>query len=102
MSRKKQIIETATDLFSRYNHITMHDVAKSVGMKKSSIYRYAKNKDDLFDKCLRASELAHMAGNATDAQIVILARESLRTGQFKRSIDMLTERFGESQSKFLN
>lgn len=48
--KKREIIEAARDVFSRYGYkkTTMDDVASSLNITRSALYHYYKNKDDLF------------------------------------------------------
>jgi len=48
--KKSQIIEAAKGLFNRlgYAKTSVDDIASSLGMKKSSLYYYFKNKEDIF------------------------------------------------------
>jgi len=48
--KKHQILEASKNLFSRlgYNKTSVDDISQAVGMKKSSLYYYFKNKEDMF------------------------------------------------------
>ena len=48
--KRSQILTAAKDLFNRlgYNKTSVDDISQSVGMKKSSLYYYFKNKEDMF------------------------------------------------------
>jgi len=50
MDRKGQILEAAKSLFNRlgYSKTSVDDIAKAVGMQKSSLYYYYKNKEEMF------------------------------------------------------
>jgi AcrR family transcriptional regulator len=47
---RKLILKTAGDFFAKYglSKTTVDDIAKSIGMAKSSLYYYFKSKDELF------------------------------------------------------
>ena len=49
-NRKEQILEAAKSLFNRlgYSKTSVDDIAQAVGMRKSSLYYYYKNKEELF------------------------------------------------------
>ena len=85
MTDNKRVIETATDLFSRYNTITMADVADYIAMSKPYVYKRAANIDDLRDKCLKKAELDYKIHKASPQQIVILVKEMLRNGEYKQA-----------------
>ena len=48
--KKEQILEAAKGLFNRfgYSKTSVDDISQAVGMQKSSLYYYFKNKEDLF------------------------------------------------------
>ena len=48
--KKHQILEASKNLFSRlgYNKTSVDDISQAVGMKKSSLYYYFRNKEDMF------------------------------------------------------
>ncbi|MFY0651728.1 MAG: TetR/AcrR family transcriptional regulator [Cyclobacteriaceae bacterium] len=48
--KKEQILGAAKDLFNRlgYSKTSVDDISQAVGMKKSSLYYYFKNKEDMF------------------------------------------------------
>ena len=50
MDRKEEILEAASSVFERYGlaKSTLEDVAKECGIKKTAIYYYFKNKEELF------------------------------------------------------
>ena len=50
MDRKDQILEAAKSLFNRlgYSKTSVDDIAQAVGMQKSSLYYYYKNKEEMF------------------------------------------------------
>jgi AcrR family transcriptional regulator len=64
---KERILVEANQLFMRFGlkKTTMDDIAKSVGMAKSSLYYYFKNKDDVFESVLvREMDLMRVAVDA--------------------------------------
>ncbi len=64
---KERILVEANQLFMRFGlkKTTMDDIAKSVGMAKSSLYYYFKNKDDVFESVLaREMDLMRIAVDA--------------------------------------
>ncbi|MEO9966623.1 MAG: TetR/AcrR family transcriptional regulator [Reichenbachiella sp.] len=48
--KKEQILDAAKQLFNRqgYSKTSVDDISQAVGMRKSSLYYYFKNKEDLF------------------------------------------------------
>lgn len=50
MAKKDQILDAAKLLFNRqgYSKTSVDDISQAVGMRKSSLYYYFKNKEDLF------------------------------------------------------
>ena len=50
MNKKEIIIETARNLFTKYGYkkVSMDEIASSAKVTKKTIYRYFKDKDDLF------------------------------------------------------
>ena len=93
MNKKQVVIKTATDLFARYNRISMMDVAKVAGVSKPTIYYYADNIDDLLNKCLNKAYIDYRNDKATSAQIVLLVKEMLRQGDYKQAEFTLQQYF---------
>lgn len=104
MSEKKdrnqqRIFKTALSLFSRfgYKKTTVEDVATALGMTKSNLYFYVKNKQDLYEKTV-GNELIQWRDSVTDAvnntedvmdKFQVMARQSfdyLRTHKDLRQI----------------
>ena len=54
MDTKAKILSCALSMFAvkGFNHISIRDIAKSVGIKESSIYYHFKNKQDIFNHLL--------------------------------------------------
>ena len=50
MDRKEEILEAASRVFERYGlaKSTLEDIAKECGIKKTALYYYFKNKEELF------------------------------------------------------
>ena len=48
--KREEILEAAKGLFNRfgYNKTSVDDISQAVGMRKSSLYYYFKNKEDIF------------------------------------------------------
>ena len=48
--KRSQILGAAQDIFNRlgYSKTSVDDISQAVGMKKSSLYYYFKNKEDIF------------------------------------------------------
>lgn len=55
MNTKEKILTEALNLFSEkgYDPVSIRDIARSVGIKESSIYNHYANKQDIFDSILR-------------------------------------------------
>ncbi|MGZ3756319.1 MAG: TetR/AcrR family transcriptional regulator [Mucilaginibacter sp.] len=53
-SIQQQIIQAAQQLFERYglHKVTMDDVAREIGKRRSSIYYYYKNKEEILDAAI--------------------------------------------------
>ncbi len=87
-SRKEQILEAARLLFNRqgYHKTSVDDIAGAIGMTKSSLYYYFKNKEGLFFDAFRTEwkqqmkNLYETANNeeAPDKKIQTFNRESIR------------------------
>ena len=62
--KEKKIFQAALSLFAHYGYrkTTLEDVAAKVGMTKSNIYFYVKNKRDLYEK-----SISHALENWRDA-----------------------------------
>ena len=54
MDTKQKILSSALSMFAvnGYNHVSIRDIAHSVGIKESSIYYHFQNKQDIFDHLL--------------------------------------------------
>ncbi|RPJ81665.1 MAG: TetR/AcrR family transcriptional regulator [Deltaproteobacteria bacterium] len=52
--KKEQIFRTALEVFGKYGYkkATLEDIAKKLGMTKSGLYRYIKDKIDLYEKAV--------------------------------------------------
>jgi len=50
MDRKQEILKAAEKMFLKYGlrKCTMHDIAKECGMRKSALYYYFDNRDEIF------------------------------------------------------
>lgn len=61
MNKKEQIIEAATNLFSKYSYkkVSMDEIAKEANVTKKTIYSYFKDKNDLI-KYIITKELQRM------------------------------------------
>lgn len=63
MTTKEKIIETALDLFSQrgYDGVSVREIARSVGIRESSLYNHFESKraifDGIVDFCVRQSEI---------------------------------------------
>ncbi len=55
MTTKERILNEALNLFSEkgFDSVPVRDIARSVGIKESSLYNHYKNKQDIFDSILR-------------------------------------------------
>jgi len=55
LDRRQEVLAAARNLFARYGYrkTTLDDVAAAVGMRKSSLYHYYENKDELFRAAAR-------------------------------------------------
>ena len=56
MSKKEEIIEAAKKIFSEYGieKTTLEDIGSKCGMKKSSLYHYFKNKENIFSEVVNS------------------------------------------------
>ena len=54
MGRREEILDSALDQFNKYGiaKITLEDIARTLGLKKTAIYYYFKNKDDLLKEMI--------------------------------------------------
>ncbi len=79
--KKEQILEAAKGLFNRlgYNKTSVDDISQAVGMRKSSLYYYFKNKEDIFMESFKSEWENHFkvfqaeANKQTDPGEKILA-----------------------------
>ncbi len=55
MSRETEIVETAQGLFAQFGlkKVTTDDIARAGSVSKATIYRYYKNKAEIFDEVVR-------------------------------------------------
>ncbi len=55
LSTKEMIIYVALDLFSidGYEGVSVRDIAKKVGVRESALYKHYKNKQDIFNSCVK-------------------------------------------------
>lgn len=74
--KRRKILEAAEALFSRgrFHEITMDDVARKAGVGKGTIYRYFKDKDDLFFE---------LAMSGYDELCEMVRAEGERGGEFR-------------------
>jgi len=62
MTTREKIVETALELFSRrgYDGVSMRDIARTVGIRESSLYNHFESKraifDEIVDFCVQQSE----------------------------------------------
>src|SRR5690554_3297975 len=77
--KARQIMVAAQDLFTtrRFNEITMDDVCRAAGVGKGTIYRYFRDKDDLFVRTATAG-LGELC--------TLLKNKSLRRGDFEHRL----------------
>lgn len=97
MNTREKIIYEALNLFSKkgFNAISVRDIAKSVGIKASSLYNHFKNKQDIFDTVIRKySErinnfLGYMKIKDYTNMIMVNEEKELSNEQFfKKSLDI--------------
>ncbi len=62
-NKKEEILEAATNLFAVYGYskTTLDDIAKMLGMKKTSLYYYFENKEQLFREIITMEIHEHFA-----------------------------------------
>ncbi len=89
----KQIIDTATGLFTRYSirSVTVDDICRELGISKKTIYQHISSKEDLVKAMLEArnnsvTEIFRNAGGPGLNAIDSLAAFSKLLGEFMRSI----------------
>jgi AcrR family transcriptional regulator len=94
--KRAQIMSAAEALFlgGRFHEITMEDVARTAGVGKGTIYRYFKDKDDLFREVARSghdelyrmvADVAH-SGMRFDQQLVDACRRISEFFQRRRQL----------------
>jgi AcrR family transcriptional regulator len=54
MGRREEILDSALEQFNKYGiaKLTLEDIARALGLKKTAIYYYFKNKDDLLKEMI--------------------------------------------------
>ena len=64
-SKKKEIIETAGQLFDKlgYENTSMHKIAQAMGKGKASLYYYFRSKEELFLNVLRGEGVRYFEAN---------------------------------------
>ncbi|MBN3491138.1 TetR/AcrR family transcriptional regulator [Acholeplasma equirhinis] len=92
MSTKELIYQNAIELFSThgYNNLGMRDLAKSVGIKASSIYNHYKSKEDILMD-IAASLIKEMAAHVYP----LFKRTDLSPRQFFTNVSIETNNFFE-------
>jgi AcrR family transcriptional regulator len=57
---RSQLIDKAAQLFARrgYARTTMHDIAEELGLKRSSLYHYFRNKEEILDALIEEQTVA--------------------------------------------
>lgn len=83
MSKKDEILKVARELFSQFGikKVTTDDIARAAHVSKATIYKYYRNKGEIFDDVvsLEANELLSAIRSAVDA-------EPSAVGKFKAHI----------------
>ena len=57
---RNQLIDKAAELFARrgYARTTMHDIAEELGLRRSSLYHYFRNKEEILDALIEEQTVA--------------------------------------------
>lgn len=70
--RKKEILNTAADLFARkgFHHVKMDEIAEEVGLSKGTLYLYFDNKEMLFISIIteKSDQLTEKLNNVLDCK----------------------------------
>jgi len=92
MARREEILRAAQNAFLKYGieKITLDDIAQECGVKKTALYYYFKNKDEIMMEMilLRLSEFETQVKEAVEAAENV--REKLRT-YMKMKINLMKE-----------
>ncbi len=85
---REHLIEKAADLFARrgYSRTTIHDIAEELGLRRSSLYHYFRNKEEILDALIDQQTIEH-----AETLKALLAEKSLKAAEkleraFTRSI----------------
>lgn len=92
--RRALVVTTAADLFDRdgYTHVTMGDIAESVGLAKPTLYHYFRSKDDILlavhevfiDLLVSRHDARQHRGAAPEAQLLEVMTDVLGLMQTHR------------------
>jgi len=92
MARREEILEAAQHAFLKYGFekITLEDIARECGIKKTALYYYFKNKEELLSEMilLKINEIQDRIKQAVDAADSV--REKLRI-YMSTKIDIMRE-----------
>lgn len=95
LSKRPRILEAATTLFATkpFREVLVDDVAKEAGVGKGTVYRYFKDKEDLFFSCLTtALDAAYECVHGLRHEKHIPYSERL-----EKTIERLAEFYAENQ-----
>jgi AcrR family transcriptional regulator len=58
---RERLIETAAELFATrgYSRTTIHDIAEELGLRRSSLYHYFRNKEEILDALIDQQTIEH-------------------------------------------
>ncbi|HTZ01593.1 MAG TPA: TetR/AcrR family transcriptional regulator [Xanthobacteraceae bacterium] len=58
---RERLIDTAAELFARrgYSRTTINDIAKELGLRRSSLYHYFRNKEEILDALIDQQTIEH-------------------------------------------
>jgi AcrR family transcriptional regulator len=92
MDKKSDIVNAAQTLFSRFGlkKVTTDDIAKEAGASKATVYKYFKNKSDIFDYVVKM-ESEYLLTSIKDAVV----KEKTAAGKFKAHLLIKMEKISD-------
>lgn len=97
ISMQQQIIQAAQQLFQRHglHKVTMDDVAKEIGKRRSSLYYYYKSKEEILDAAIDV-EMREMIGEITQAVNQAVGLEARLQAYFTARLKISQKRWAVS------
>jgi len=104
MDRKQEILEAAEKMFLKYGlrKCTMHDIAKECGMRKSALYYYFDNRDEIFmtmihnrfeKMSVEMKSAIEKASSTKDKLIAFMKKKWQIVHEYKPFMDLFDEKY---------